>query len=263
MASLHRGGDIPLMTMHAIFRRAALAVCALALAAPLGAQAPAAAPPEATRGLEIKWVRESIEYATLTRMVYRMATGAVEVAAPRLPAGRWTVVLDIDETTLDNSDYFLERAAYGQPFDDSTWDAWMARRAARAVPGVQEFVATVRRLGGRVAYITDRRAAAREDTRANLLALGLIADGDLLCLRSSAGGTKRERRTTLTAGAGACAWPNEAMTVAAYVGDQLGDFPGPEEPDADAGADAGFGRRFFLLPDPMYGSWTRRPTRDR
>ena len=64
------------------------------------------------RELGIKYMRDSEEYATLTRQVYRLAGEAVMRAANSAGGRRWAVVLDIDETTLDNSTYELERAAY-------------------------------------------------------------------------------------------------------------------------------------------------------
>jgi predicted secreted acid phosphatase len=65
----------------------------------------------AVHELGIKYMRDSEEYATLARQVYRLAGDAVASAASSAPARRWAVVLDIDETTLDNSTYQLERSA--------------------------------------------------------------------------------------------------------------------------------------------------------
>ena len=45
------------------------------------------------------------------------------------------------------------------------------------------------------------------------------------------------------------------------MGDQMGDFPAAGESDPDAGNDAAFGVRYFLLPNPMYGAWVSRRTR--
>jgi predicted secreted acid phosphatase len=61
--------------------------------------------------LGIKYMRDSEEYATLARQVYRLAEEAVTRLARDNASRPWTVVLDIDETTLDNSTYQLERAA--------------------------------------------------------------------------------------------------------------------------------------------------------
>ncbi|MFI5236002.1 MAG: HAD family acid phosphatase, partial [Gemmatimonadales bacterium] len=248
-------------------RRILIICTALTAALPLAAQRPALAP----RGLEIKYVRDAEEYAALSRMVYRVAGAAVAHQAATLPRGApWAVVLDLDETVLDNSAYQLEREAYGLPFDGPSWDAWVRRAEAGLVPGVAEFVANARRLGGRVAWISDRAASSVDATRENLVHDGIWHDGDLLCLKAGpADSTKARRRGELSAGQGGCAWTGTTVRVLAYIGDQVkdgpgrGDFPGPGEPDSLAGADSAFGIRSFLIPNPTYGSWTDRVTRRR
>jgi 5'-nucleotidase (lipoprotein e(P4) family) len=223
----------------------------------LGPQASVAQSP--TSHLGVKYVRDSEEYAALSRQVYRLAGRAVQQAAKR---GTWAVVLDIDETTLDNSTYELENAAYHRSFGSASWDAWVRRVEAGTVPGVAEFVAGVRRQGGRIAWISNRSDSTREATRANLERAGLWHAADRLCLETDTAYTKRVRRAELMAGSGRCGWSNEPVSVVAYVGDQMSDFPGGGEQDPDAGpSDAAFGTRFFLLPNPMYGRWTTRVTR--
>lgn len=216
---------------------------------------------DGTRGLDVKYVRDSEEYATLTRMVYRSASAAVEAAARTVSAGRWAVVLDVDETSLDNSYYMVERAAYGMVYTEESWAAWTRQRVATRVPGVAEFITVVRRLGGHVAWITNRNAAAADDTRANLQSTGLWHDDDRLCVLTERAYTKAVRRAEVMSGTGSCAWPGQRLTVLAYLGDQMGDFPAAGEPDPDAGRDTAFGARYFLLPNPMYGSWAARVTR--
>jgi predicted secreted acid phosphatase len=131
------------------------------------------------------------------------------------------------------------------------------RRAdAGAVPGAGEFIAAVRRAGGRLAFVSGREESTLEATRRNLADLGLTRDGDLICLRDATGAyTKRQRRTEIRTGAGTCAW-DAPVPVLVYVGDAMGDFP---EADEESGS---FGARYFLLPNPMYGSWERSVTRD-
>lgn len=234
----------------------------LALAALTGGAARAAA--QATDRLEVKYVRDSETYATLTRQVYRQALASVrrQVADPGRQ-GPWAVVLDIDETALDNSAYQLELAAYGTGYTPETWNAWAARREAGLVPGVYDFVAGARELSGRVAWISGRFGVSREDTRANLERVGLWQEGDLLCLKDDPEYSKAQRRNELTSGQGKCSWEGTAVTVFAFVGDQMGDFPAAGEPFPHAGDDGAFGTVFFILPDPMYGPWTRRVTRKR
>jgi 5'-nucleotidase (lipoprotein e(P4) family) len=246
--------------MRETMKRAFLAGAWLAWAAgSAGAQSP---PPPEPDHLEVKYVRDSLEYAVLVRQIYRQATRAVQAGST---AGRqWAVVLDVDETALDNSVYQLERAAYQLPFDDESWNAWVRRAQAPPVPGVVEFIAAVRAAGGSVAWITNRDDVTREHTRRNLAAVGLWDDGDRLCLKTpDAAYTKGVRRRELATGQGACAWQDRPLDVLAYVGDQVGDFPASGESLPDAGREEAFGTRFFLLPDPMYGGWTTRVTRER
>lgn len=255
--------------------------CAAAPRTPAQAPAPQqvqqqvqVAAPAATHSLEIKYFRDSEEYATLMRQVYRDAERAVAQAQANAQANAqsqtrasaWAVVLDVDETALDNSVYQLERVAYGLPFDDPSWLAWVRRGEATALPGVVDFVAAVRKLGGRIAWISNRPEAGRDATRENLRRVGLFADGDRLCLMTAdTAYTKARRRAEVRSGAGACGWPGDSVSVAAYVGDALGDFPRAGEADADAASDASreaaFGTRYFILPNPLYGGWTTRVTR--
>ncbi len=241
-------------------RTAALAM-ALAVVGPVAAQET----PPVEHAREVKWVRDSEEYATLARWTYRTATLSVRQQAARVARGQgWAVVLDVDETALDNTAYELERRGYGQPHDEAVFAAWIARRESGVVPGAAEFVAEVRRLGGRVAWITNRLVGTQAHTRENLALRGLWADGDRLCMMDLADSayTKAARRAEVARGTGTCGF-GQPVTVLAFVGDQLGDMPQPGEADADAGRDEAFGVRYFLLPNPMYGRWERRPNRRR
>ena len=220
----------------------------------------------APQSLQVKYVRDSEEYAVLARQVYRVAASTLPGAAREGREGApWAVALDVDETALDNSAYELERAAYGIPFHDASWTAWVERREAGAVPGVAEFIRAVRAAGGRVAWISNRDQETREATRANLAAHGLWAESDLLCLQRGADTayTKARRRAELVTGSGSCAWTGIRPRLVAFVGDAMGDFPAPEEPAAAGGpaGEAAFGVRYFLLPNPLYGRWVTGVTR--
>ena len=211
--------------------------------------------------LEVKYMRDSAEYATAARQAYRMATTSVLAAAPKHARGSWGVVLDVDETTLDNSVYQLDRGAYDLQYDSTSWAAWVQRAEAGDVPGVKDFLDAVRKAGGRIAFITDRASDLTANTRQNLMRNGLMADGDLLCLKSGKDDVKAVRRKSVATGEGPCSWPGMKIDVLAFMGDQMGDFPQAGEAFPGAGSDAEFGRTFFILPDPMYGAWTTAPTR--
>ncbi|MEO6067598.1 MAG: HAD family acid phosphatase [Gemmatimonadales bacterium] len=215
---------------------------------------------------QVKYVRDAEEYAVLTRQVYRQALTAVNAAVRERAArmsGPWAVVLDIDETVLDNSTYELDRAAYDLSFENSSWNAWVNRGEAGIVPGVVEFISGVRRQGGRVVFISNRDEITRPATLANLQRFSLWTDNDKLCLATDSTYPKRARRAEVLEGHGNCSWNGIQVPVLVFVGDQMGDFPAPGESDQDAGKDDAFGRRYFLLPNPLYGSWTTRVTRQR
>ncbi len=218
---------------------------------------------QVTTGRDVKYVRDAAEYATLTRQVYRQALVAARRGRDSVGKAPWGVVLDVDESTLDNSVYELERLAYDLPFDNPSWTAWVERREAGMVPGVRDFVDGVRALGGKVAYVTNRDDITREATRDNLETFGLFKADDLLCLKRDSADTKAGRRAQIARGEGACAWPGKQVKVLVYMGDAMGDFPAEGEPLPDAGRDEAFGSRFFLLPNPIYGGWVRKVTRKR
>jgi 5'-nucleotidase (lipoprotein e(P4) family) len=213
---------------------------------------PSAAPVQAALADPVHWVRTSAEYRALALQTYRSATRALEEQAAGRAAGSWGVILDADETVLDNSQYQKEQNARGKSFDAETWRAWVARREARAVPGAGAFLARVRELGGRIAIVTNRTQAECPDTQANFRALELPWDV-MLC---KADRSEKEPRFEDVA-KGAAGQP--PMDVLLFLGDNIQDFPGRRQA-LRQGAEDGyepFGRRYFVLPNPMYGSWER------
>ena len=53
-----------------------------------------------------------------------------------------------------------------------------------------------------------------------------------------------------------------ALVVLQYIGDNIQDFPSlTQSARGDSASLAQFGRRYFVLPNPMYGSWERNPDR--
>jgi len=237
-------------------RTLVLLLCSFGIVANAFAQTP---PPPTPNSLDIKYVRDSAEYATLSREVYRDATDAA-LEKGKAAKGAWGVVLDIDETTLDNSTYQLERVAYNLPFEDNSWSAWINRSEAGSVPGVAEFLTAVRNAGGKVAFITNRDEKARAGTQKNLERNGLWSNNDLLCLLSDKY-PKSMRRKEVATGSGKCSWTGVKLEVVAFIGDQMGDFPQKDERFTGDGGDEQFGRSFFLIPNPMYGNWVTSVTR--
>ena len=264
-----------------------LAGCAAApVPAPLSAPTlrgikPAAAVPP-TVGRETVnatlWMQRAAEYRIATEQVFGLATErlASSIAAPgtaaveqrgmdpaRLAALPTAVVVDLDETILDNAFYQARRALAGAEFDEPSWNAWMAEGAATAVPGAIEFLQAASRAGHRIFYVTNRACprgtapgascAEREATLRNLAALGApgAADpGNLL--------QRGDRPEWTSSKVSRRAYIAQTHRIVALAGDDLHDFVDRAEYARRRDELAPlFGARWFLLPNAMYGSWER------
>jgi 5'-nucleotidase (lipoprotein e(P4) family) len=202
----------------------------------------------------VRWVRDSAEHRALFLQVYRAATAQVERAAATREPGTWAVVADADQTVIDNSLYQVEREELGLGFTRESWHTWTGRRAAVPLPGAAAFLARVRELGGRIAIVTNRRESECPDTEAVFQAHDLAYDV-ILCRADDGPGDKTPRFEAVNRGTTPAALP--PLEVVAFLGDNIRDFPGHSQAlraqDEEALSD--FGARFFVLPNPMYGSW--------
>jgi 5'-nucleotidase (lipoprotein e(P4) family) len=206
----------------------------------------------------IRWFAAAAEQRAAYLQAYRYATATLERRAEGLPAGSWAVILDADETVIDNSPYEIQQARIGVPYDSASWDAWVKRGAARALPGAVAFTSRVHALGGRVVIVTNRDQQYCGVTRDNIIRVGVPAD-EVLCRTDRANGSKDPRFDAVQAGTAPSTLP--PLNVLLWVGDNIQDFPHLSQAirTAPDSALAGFGERYIVLPNPMYGSWEGNP----
>jgi 5'-nucleotidase (lipoprotein e(P4) family) len=226
--------------------------CATTVSPP--AQAPARAVAVSSQPLEIRWVAGAAEYVAATLQTYRAVTARVEQESSRHAPGTWAVIVDADETIISNVQYQAERAAVGQGFSPDTWAAWVRRREARPIAGAAAFLARTRQLGGRIAVVTNRLESECDDTRA-VFAMHDLAFDAMLCRPDQAPSDKNPRFDAVAKGQTATG--SQPLTVVAFIGDNILDFPGLSQATRDTAATAlaDFGVRYFIVPNPMYGSW--------
>jgi 5'-nucleotidase (lipoprotein e(P4) family) len=209
--------------------------------------------PVAPLGLDIVWFQRAAERKALSLQAYATATKKLEAKVAAGAPASWAVVLDIDETTLDNSPYQKARADLGLGYSPATWKQWVDLKAAVPLPGAAAFIARARQLGGKVVFVSNRlKATECAPTEANLAAAGIAYDG-ILCKDGVS--DKNPRFAAIAAGTAGV----PAATTLIYVGDNIQDFPQltqdvRKQPDA---AFAAFGETFFIVPNPMYGSWEK------
>lgn len=200
----------------------------------------------------VLWQHASAEAYRLQQQGYELArlrlTENLKVADKRPPA----VIVDIDETVLDNSPYQVDAAADGRIFDQATWKEWTDRSKAAAIPGAVEFLTYAHGLGCHIYYITNRDIREKATTLKNLDSLK-FPDADekhLLLMEGTSDKTERRARVA-----------NDNHVVL-LVGDQLRDFDerfkdrtvNDGKNTVDLMADT-LARYFILLPNPMYGTY--------
>lgn len=204
--------------------------------------------------LGLTWYRRSAERRALSAQAYHLATQKLEAKAAGL-TGSWGVVLDIDETTLNNSQYQQERMDLGLGYSPASWREWVNRKAATPIDGVVAFTKRVKALGGKVVFVSNRMQATEcGPTADNLDAAGIPHDA-MLCKTGSS--DKNPRFTALANGTSPSTLP--ATKIVMYVGDNILDFPALSQ-DLRKGPESGFdkfGEDFFLIGNAMYGSWEK------
>lgn len=220
----------------------------------------------------VKWQTTSAEYRFLTAATYQRAQQ--QIANSNFD-GNWAVVMDVDETVLDNSGYQANLEMKGQQYSPASWDAWVMSKQATFVPGAKAFIETVIRKGGKVALVTNRNRHLDRYTWDNIQQLGLSLSTDNTCLmgrvakdKSSINGAsikndKDLRRQQVESGTASCFAPKsdrhnhfDAAKIIMQVGDNIEDFSGVVQHDVDIDMLLkSEGIDFVLLPNPMYGSW--------
>jgi len=161
------------------------------------------------------------------------------------------VVLDIDETVLDNSP-FQAKCILGGTSYPVNWDEWCKLASAKALPGAVDFLNYAKSNGLDIYYITNRKVHLKEATLKNLQALGFPqAEAGHVIMRTGID-SKEPRRLELL----------KKYHISVYFGDNLNDFSDVFEkksPDLRAAevdkVKEMFGKRFILLPNAMYGDW--------
>ncbi|MDR7270119.1 5'-nucleotidase (lipoprotein e(P4) family) [Pelomonas saccharophila] len=228
----------------------------------------------------VLWTQQAIEHQAATIAAYRAAGTALLTVSKQASwasleqgaasTGRKAVVMDIDETVLDNSAYNAWLIQKGEQWSSPTWEDWVALEKAVALPGAVEFVKLAKKLKVDVFFITNRECVPRATdpcpalthTRNNLIRLGFerAADPDALMLKKQKpeweASDKTKRRQVVA----------DTHKIVMLVGDDMGDFLPVANvtalragsPDlATARAMTQLGKRWFVIPNPMYGSWEK------
>jgi 5'-nucleotidase (lipoprotein e(P4) family) len=221
----------------------------------------------------VLWMQTAIEYEMLTEGIYARARQLLDDALESAKAdAAWTadtrqtgdlsglppaVIMDLDETVLDNSPYEATQIRRdAASFDADLWAEWTNRGEARAIRGAVEFITHAATRGVHVFFVTGRTAADEAATVANLQSLGVSATAENVLTTGEGewSGTKRGkayRRAHIA----------QRYRIVLMVGDDLRDFVAAEEMTPDERAelarryDGYWTDRWVVLPNPIYGGW--------
>ena len=201
------------------------------------------------------WFQHSAEARAMYYQGYNIAQLRVEQALDTLPADlKLAVVADIDETILDNSPSEGKNILEGERYSSDRWTDWTSKSSAHALPGSLEFAQFLQNKGVDLYYISNRSVNELDATLANLKALNYpFADKEHILLKSDAS-TKTPRREIVM----------KTHHIILLLGDNLNDFSDLfENREVNKGFNTvdqlseEFGKRFIILPNPLYGSWTK------
>lgn len=204
--------------------------------------------------LPVLWFQNSAEMKALYYQGYNVAerslAGILETRTGNKPAA---IVMDIDETVLDNSPSETYLIEHNVPFSDEIWKKWVSKASAEPCPGALDFVKFAEAQGTEVFYVTNRELPEElQPTIINLRNIGFpFADTTHLILKYGES-SKERRRLALS----------EKYDIVMLIGDNLADFNAVfDKRDEDLGFGAvdqnrkKFGAEFIILPNPMYGPW--------
>ncbi|MBT5847063.1 MAG: hypothetical protein HOH86_10755 [Verrucomicrobiales bacterium] len=194
----------------------------------------------------LDWVTRSREYKAVCLQTYASALEKVAAAAQK-ESGPWAIVMDLDETVLDNSGYQRDLETKGEAYSQESWEVWVLKKEAALVPGAKEFISKVRALPrARIIFISNRYARNTNPTRLNLEKLGVAGANDIYMLRKEKADTKIIRQKEVLEGTGRMV-KHGAHRVVAWFGDAAHDMPDD--------AKLKWGTHKFMLPNPVYGNW--------
>lgn len=211
------------------------------------------------------WVQKSAEYKASCLQTYTLAKRMLDAAlqdknssAALEQKGAYgnlppAVILDVDETVLDNSAYETKLIKSNTFYSSSSWKAWCEQSKAQAIPGAVNFCLYASKKGVTVFYVTNRKENVKEATRQNLKALGfpLLSEKETLITRSS-NSDKGPRREKIA----------QEYRILLLVGDNAGDFASAFTHASTTVRDSltqvykdYWGTKWIILPNPLYGDW--------
>ena len=159
----------------------------------------------------------------------------------------YAIIVDLDETILDNSEYQVMLNKEGKKFNQKSWSNWVKKEEAKLVPGAKKFIKKMRELEIQIIFISNRMESNLLPTINNLKNLNIFSKKDIYLLRLDKADRKTIRRKEVFTRSGRMKdYPQ--FNVIAFLGDAYGDFP-------KNNSNYSWDTHYHIFPNPMYGKW--------
>lgn len=203
----------------------------------------------------ILWTQTSGEWKALAYQAFALARMNLDrdLRVNRRSRMKRAVIVDVDETVLDNSPYQAMTVKTRTAYESKSWHGWCEKVEARPIPGAVEFLRYAHSRGVRVFYVSNRRQTEKQCTAQNLKNMGFPDVSDETVLVRVDVSSKQPRRDDIA----------RKHRVVLLIGDNLNDFAEIFEQSktidsrlsATEQNKSNFGTRFIVLPNVMYGAW--------
>ena len=162
------------------------------------------------------YMQTSAESRACCDQAYRLASLLLKEAAQKPTEKPKAVILDLDETVIDNSGFQSMQLRSNLSFDDRIWAMWEQTGFDKLslIPGAAEFITEAKSLNVMVIYISNRNNNFRKETKEGLerLSLGITSEDQLLLSTTTTDKTDRRKQVS------------DKYEVVLNIGDNLRDF---------------------------------------
>lgn len=209
--------------------------------------------------MSTNWFQTSAENKALQIQIYNQATEELaEIMVKKKANDKLNknakpaaVVLDIDETILDNSPDTAWSIKNNTSYPQG-WDEWIHMAKADLIPGAKDFLLAAKKMNVDIFYITNRSEKTRNDTIKNMK-LHQLPNVDSNHLFFKTDTAKKGPRQEVI---------EKTHDIVMLIGDNSNDLTDifykadlkTRKDNVDKIAND-LGKKYIQLPNPMYGDW--------
>lgn len=198
------------------------------------------------------WQQDSAEVKALRLQAYKQARGNIDqlISNGNMPSSP-AVVLDIDETILDNMPAGAYQITSNNGYNSKDFVEWTTKAECKDIEGSVDFINYAQSNGVEIFLISNRSKEEMEATIINLKAVGVNVPEDHIMLKEDSS-NKQKRMDEV----------EKNYNVIMYIGDNASDFGGEYNKKSNKERSKivmdnkdNIGVKYIALPNPTYGDF--------